>query len=88
MSNPSPLRNESRFRGLVSAATLDRLKRLLAAPVRFVSFWVAVALPFLYVPLLWSGLGAEEAVVFVTLLCANVVALVVGHGHRRSERRG
>lgn len=86
MSNPPSIRTESRFRGLVGIATLDQLKQFLAVPVRFVSFWAAVTLPFLYVPLLWSGTSPERVVVFVGLLLLNVVALVVGHGYRRSER--
>ena len=54
------------------------------APVRFVAFWAAVALPFLYVPLLFDGIDGGRAIVFLGLLAANAVALVVGHGHRRA----
>lgn len=55
------------------------------APVRFLGFWAAIALPFLYVPLLFDGIDSgSRAVVFLGLLALNAVALVVGHNHRRA----
>jgi hypothetical protein len=53
-------------------------------PVRFVGFWAAVALPFLYVPLLFDGIDGGRVLVFLGLLVANAVALVVGHDYRRA----
>jgi hypothetical protein len=51
-------------------------------PVRFLGFWSAVALPFLHIPLLLTGLdGTPEVLAFLALFALNVVALVVGHGH-------
>lgn len=51
-------------------------------PVRAVSFWSAIALPFLYVPLVATGLETEaELSVFLALLAANVVAIALGHSH-------
>ncbi|KAB1187783.1 MULTISPECIES: hypothetical protein [Haloferax] len=58
--------------------------RLVAAPLRFVGFWAAVALPFLYVPLLFGGLEASELTVFVALVALNALALVIGHNYARS----
>lgn len=56
--------------------------RTLLAPVRMGSFWLAVALPFVHLPLLLSGLGsAEGAGAFLVLLALNALSLVVGHGH-------
>lgn len=53
--------------------------------VEAVAFWSAVALPFLYVPLLATGIPSQaEQTAFVALLVLNVLALVVGHGHKRS----
>lgn len=50
------------------------------------SFWCAIALPFLYLPLLVSGLETvAQTMAFWLLLVTNVVVLVVGHSHR-SER--
>lgn len=52
--------------------------------VRTVAFWTAVALPFLYIPLLVSReTGADVLLPLAALVVVNVVALVVGHGHRR-----
>ncbi|WP_228546297.1 hypothetical protein [Halegenticoccus tardaugens] len=59
--------------------------RTAAAPVRFVGFWAAVALPFLYVPLLYDGLEGGRTIVFVFLVALNALALVAGHGHRRAR---
>ena len=51
-------------------------------PVRFLGFWSAVALPFLHIPLLLTGLdGTPETLAFLALFAANVLALVLGHGH-------
>lgn len=52
-------------------------------PIRFVGFWAAVALPFLYVPLLWGGLSGSQTIAFGALLAGNLLALIVGHGHRQ-----
>ena len=57
----------------------------LAGPLQFIGFWTAIALPFLYVPLLIETqlqTGAETAT-FIALLGLNVLALLVGHSHRR-----
>jgi hypothetical protein len=51
------------------------------APVRFVSFWLAVALPFCYLPLLYGGLPMAEAKVFAALLAVNAVCLVLGRNY-------
>jgi hypothetical protein len=55
----------------------------LLVPIRGIAFWMAIALPFLYVPLLLSGLGsASVRTAFVALVACNAVALLVGHSHR------
>lgn len=52
------------------------------APVRMVSFWAAVALPFLHVPLLLRGLSSvSETLTFLGLLSLNLVTLLVGHSY-------
>lgn len=52
--------------------------------IRAAGFWLAIAIPFLYLPLLYGGLaGPRDVIAFCGLLFLNVVALVVGHGHRR-----
>lgn len=67
---------------LDSARTVaDHVRPLLQAT----AFWSAVAMPFLYVPLLLGGLTSGEAATFVGLLVANAAALVLGHGHRADD---
>lgn len=64
--------------------TLERLSPTLAKPVRVASFWTAIVLPFLYVPLLVTGLSdAAETLTFLGLLVLNLLALYVGHSYRR-----
>lgn len=89
MSNPSPIQNES-----ISQSTREadrdvrpssRLVHTLKGPAQFLSFWVAVALPFVHVPLLARGLGDPSATLtFLLLLGLNVLALYFGHGYNRS----
>lgn len=57
----------------------------LRTPIVAVSFWLAVTLPFMYVPLLFvTGLSTTtEQLAFVALLLANVVTLLVGHSYHR-----
>ena len=52
--------------------------------IRFIGFWAAVVLPFLYVPLLANGLETSgQLQTFLLLLAANIVALLFGHHHRK-----
>ena len=87
MSSPYPPFDSERVGRLREAVesppeTLPKPVAYLAVPVRFVAFWIAVALPFLYLPLLVGGLRGSGPTVFAALLAANLVALVVGHGYR------
>ena len=64
--------------------TVPSVGQSLAGPLRRLAFWTAVALPFLYVPLLLSGLeSSADRTAFAVLVGANVVALLVGHSHGR-----
>ena len=64
--------------------TAARVGSTAIKPVRAVAFWLAVALPFAYLPMLAGGIGTEaELVTFAALVAANAVALLVGHDHRR-----
>jgi len=57
---------------------------MLGRVVVAISFWLAIALPFLYLPLVIFGIDTTtRAVVFGVLLVCNAVALLVGHAHRR-----
>ncbi|WP_277542013.1 hypothetical protein [Haloarcula laminariae] len=58
--------------------------RSLVTPIRGVAFWTAVALPFLYLPLLATGLQSSAVrTAFGALLLANAVSLLVGHSYAR-----
>lgn len=64
--------------------TLERLVPAFARSLRVASFWTAIVLPFLYVPLLVTGLSeANETIAFLGLLGLNLLALYVGHPYRR-----
>lgn len=53
-------------------------------PVEVISFWSAIALPFLYVPLLFTGISTQgELLTFIGLLALNIAAFLAGHGHKR-----
>ncbi|AGN01575.1 hypothetical protein L593_08150 [Salinarchaeum sp. Harcht-Bsk1] len=63
-------------------SVLQTARRHVFTPVRAAGFWSAIALPFLYVPLVATGLETEaELSVFLALLAANVVAIALGHSH-------
>lgn len=55
------------------------------SPVRIferAAFWTAVALPFLYVPLLFGGIStSSEFAALVVLFGVNFVALYIGHDY-------
>lgn len=56
---------------------------MLLKPLEVVGFWSAVALPFLYVPLVVTGPGTTaEQTALAALVATHVVALVLGHRHR------
>ncbi|EJN59313.1 hypothetical protein [Halogranum rubrum] len=82
MSNPSTQLTE-RTSQFTTTFPVQRGREMLVAPVRFVGFWAAVSMPFLYLPLLAGGLDASEAYVFVGLLLLNLVAFVVGHEYKQ-----
>ncbi|EMA45148.1 hypothetical protein [Halobiforma nitratireducens] len=89
MSSPSPLQNESIGPAgpeTEQRQTRDRILRSLKGPAQFLSFWVAIALPFVHVPLLAQGLdNPAVTVTFLALLGLNVLALYAGHGYNRES---
>lgn len=67
-----------------SIPRLDRLSSVVGRPVRAIAFWSAIALPFLNLGLLSTGLSTTaRTAAFVLLLVANLVALYVGHPYGR-----
>ena len=90
MSSPSTYREQGSIAAeatdarTASRIVRERLSETLLLPVRMAGFWAAVALPFLHVPLLATGLdGGEKTATFVALLALNLVALYVGYPYRQ-----
>lgn len=85
MSSPPTLQNDraSNFELSVSRSAAQTAARKLFTPVQCLSFWIAVALPFGYLPLLYRGNLSPTAELFGVLLALNLVAVVVGHGYNR-----
>jgi hypothetical protein len=75
-ADASPTRIVDHVRRGVRTA-VDHVRPLLQAT----AFWSAVAMPFLYVPLLLGGLTGGEFPTFVALVLVNALVLVLGHGH-------
>ncbi|KYH26541.1 hypothetical protein HAPAU_16400 [Halalkalicoccus paucihalophilus] len=56
----------------------------LSRPIEAIAFWSAIALPFLYLPLLVSGLGSTaQLTAFLALLAIHAAAIVCGHRYNR-----
>lgn len=50
------------------------------------SFWAAIVLPFILVPVLVTGPEAPAgAITFLALLGLNVLAIVLGHSYRHED---
>ena len=59
---------------------------VLTKPLEAVGFWSAIALPFLYVPLLATGItDTSSQLAALVLIGLHVAALVVGHKHRADD---
>lgn len=67
------------------AVLYDRYRdHTFTTPLEVVGFWTAIALPFLYVPLLFTGISTKaELLTFLGLLALNLAALLAGHDHKR-----
>lgn len=79
MSSPSAHEPKSpRERRIPSVPSLDR--KYFRRPLEAVGFWAGIALPFLYLPLLFAGqLSGPERTAFFALVALHAGALVVGH---------
>jgi hypothetical protein len=80
MSADSPFTRSSLSVGRVLPSLDGGLRSVVVRPVTAVSFWLAIVLPFLHLPLLATGLGsADAATAFGALVGLNVLALLAGH---------
>jgi len=73
--------DESETTGHRSTGRLEALRRTAIDQARAAGFWTAIALPFLYLPLLTGLDERTHAVVFLSLLVVNLVALLLGRHH-------
>lgn len=83
MSVPPQSAGESAARLLPGESLSNVLRQTVLTPVRFLSFWAAVLLPLVYLPLVYDGLSGSETTVLAALLVMNALALVVGHGYAK-----
>jgi hypothetical protein len=62
----------------------DPLLGTIAKPLEAAAFWSAIALPFLYVPLLFGGLGTNaQLTAFLALLGFHALTIVGGYRYNR-----
>jgi len=74
----------NRLGSLAGIVTVQSLLAVLVGAVKRIAFWTAIALPFLHVSLLSTGLESPETqIAFVVLVALNVGALLLGHPHNR-----
>ena len=85
MKNLTPNHGQNTSVETDSAADLARQGTLaLRATIRRVSFWTAIVLPLIYLPLLSGGFGPQTGHIVIGLLAMNLIALFVGHSHTHS----
>jgi hypothetical protein len=58
----------------------------LRATIRGMSFWAAILLPLVYLPLLSGGLGSQTGFIVIGLLALHLIALFVGHNHTHTNQ--
>ena len=80
--DPRPATGSARETIADLPSLVDATAETLRKPFEFAGFWSAVALPFVYVPMLAGGLAPGEQSAFGLLLAAHAVALIAGHDYR------
>ena len=58
----------------------------LRTTVRGMSFWAAILLPLVYLPLLSGGLDSQTGLIVIGLLALHLITLFVGHNHTNSNQ--
>jgi len=85
MSNSSLPEHAAALAEVDGASVLDYAASRLSG----LAFWTAIALPFLHLPLLATGLESWPTfAAFLVLVALNVLALVVGHPHAADVAEG
>lgn len=58
----------------------------LVSVVESIAFWIAVIIPFTYLPVLaMDSLVPMKSVVFISLIGTNIIALLVGHNYNPTK---
>jgi hypothetical protein len=70
-------------RTALATQTAQHGRAALGRSVRWLSFWTAITLPVLYLPLLYAGIGAQTGALFLGLLVLQLIALLAGHGYNQ-----
>ena len=87
MSNATPNHEQNTSSVTNWAADVAQQGTLtLRTTVRGMSFWAAILLPLIYLPLLSGGLGSQTGLIVVGLLGLHLIALFVGHNHTNSNQ--
>jgi hypothetical protein len=87
MSNATP--NHEQKTSAVTNWAADVTKQgtlALRATVQGMSFWAAILLPLVYLPLLSGGLGSQTGLIVIGLLALHLITLFVGHNHTNSNQ--
>jgi len=81
MSNASPLNTDSATSEGSSASSVRQIDPQFT--VRFVGFWTAVIVPFVFLGLTVLGTTGQSPLLLTGLLVANVAGLVLGKDYKR-----
>lgn len=85
-SRDRPPRGSRSGTGPSDPAARERTRRGIAAAVRRIAFWTAIAAPLLIVPAVLAGGINSHAYAVFGLLVLDIVCLVAGHEHRPRDR--
>ena len=83
MASATQLESNTSVNHQGSSESVTQLSVRIARGVRLASFWLAIVLPFAYLPLLTTELTLATVLLFFGLFGANVLALIIGHGHNQ-----
>jgi hypothetical protein len=64
-----------------AARTIQRSRLALTQSVRWLSFWMAICLPVVYLPLLAVGNGSRTGILALALLGCQLLALLAGRNY-------
>ncbi len=86
MKRGTPTMEMNGTRSAERAAHMVRRSRVaFERTVRWLSFWAAIALPAVYLPLLSVGIGEQTGTVFLALLGLQLIALLAGHSYNQTH---